>query len=133
MKIALILFLLLTNVFGAIQIAEAQTKQQQKIQVNNQKKFTRSKITVKFLSLIEDSRCAEGTNCVWAGNAQIKIEVSKQGAKEIFELNTNLKPKSVKFEGYTIELISLVPTPKENIRINRNGYVATFAVSKSTK
>lgn len=133
MKIALILFLLLTNVFGAIQIAEAQTKQQQKIQVNNQKKFSQSKITVKFLSLIEDSRCAEGTKCVWAGNAQIKIEVSKQGAKETFELNTNLKPKSVKFEGYTIELISLVPTPKENIRINRNGYVATFAVSKSTK
>ena len=133
MKITLILSLLLIIVFAAPQIAGAQTKQQQKIQINKQKKFSGSKITVKFLSLVEDSRCAEGTRCVWAGNAQIKIEVSKNGAKKTFELNTNLDPKSATFGDYTIELVDLTPVPKANIRINRNGYVATFAVSRLKK
>lgn len=133
MKIVLILFLLLTNVFGVFQTAEAQTGERQKIQVNKQKTLLKSKLTIKFLSLVEDSRCPEGTRCIHAGNAQIKIEVSKRGAKETFELNTNTGAKSATFDGYAIELISLTPVPKENIRINRNGYVATFAVSRSKK
>lgn len=105
----------------------------QKIQVNKQKKFTKSKLTVKFVSLLEDSRCPEGTNCVWAGNARIKIEVWNGRAKNTFELNTNLGAKGASFEGYAIELINLTPVPQENIHIARNGYVAEFAVSRLTR
>ena len=133
MKTKLILALLLAFVFGTIQTVEAQSREQQKIQINKQKKFSSSNLTVKFVSLIEDSRCPEGTNCIWAGNAKIKIEVSKNGKKETFELNTTVEPKVATFNGYAIELVSLVPVPKENIRINRNGYVATLAFSKLTK
>ena len=133
MKTKLILALLLTFIFGAIQTIEAQNREQQKVQINKQKKFSRSNLTIKFVSLIEDSRCPEGTNCVWAGNAQIKIEVSKSGKKEIFEVNTNLGPKGATYNGYAIELISLTPVPKENIRINRNGYMATFVISRLTR
>lgn len=133
MKIALTLFLLLTSVFAGFQTVEAQTKETQKIQINKQKTFLKSKITVKFLSLIEDSRCPEGANCIHAGNAQIKIEVGKNGEKKIFELNTNIGPKGAIFDGYAIELISLTPVPAENIRINRNGYVATLAVGRLKK
>ena len=130
MKTKLILALLLTIVFGTIQTVEAQSRQQQKIQIHKQKKFSKSNLTVKFVSLIEDSRCPEGANCVWAGNAKIKIEISKNGKKETFDLNTTVEPKVATFNGYAIELLSLTPVPKENIRINRNGYIATFAVSK---
>lgn len=133
MKTKLILALLLTFLFGTIQIIEAQSRERQKVQINKQKKFSRSNLTIKFVSLIEDSRCPEGTNCVWAGNAKIKIEVSKGRAKETFEINTNLGPKGATYNGYAIELISLTPVPKENIRINRNGYVATFVVSRLTR
>ena len=133
MKTKLVLALLLTFIFGTIQITEAQSRQQQKVQINKQKKFSRSSLTIKFVSLIEDSRCPEGTNCVWAGNAKIKIEVIKGRAKETFEINTNLGPKGATYDGYSIELISLTPVPKENIRINRNGYVATFTVSRLTR
>lgn len=133
MKTKLILALLLTFVFGTIQIIEAQSRQQQKVQINKQKKFSKSNLTIKFVSLVEDSRCPEGTDCVWAGNAKIKIEVIKGRAKETFEINTNLGPKGATYDGYSIELISLTPVPKENIRINRNGYVATFTVSRLTR
>jgi hypothetical protein len=133
MKTKLILALLLTFIFGTIQTVEAQSREQQKVQINKQKKFSRSNLTIKFVSLIEDSRCPEGTNCIWAGNAKIKIEVGKGGKKETFEVNTNLGPKGATYDGYAIELISLTPTPKENIRINRNGYMATFTISRLTR
>ena len=130
MKTKFILALILTLAFGAGLAVEAQTRQQQKIQINKQKRFSRSNLTVKFVSLIEDSRCPVGTNCIWAGNAKIKIEVGKGRNKKIFEVNTNVGPKGAAFDGYQIELVDLTPVPRENIRINRNGYVATFAVSR---
>lgn len=130
MKTNLIAALLLTLVLGTFQIAEAQSQERQKVQIHKQKRFAKSNLTVKFVSLIEDSRCPEGANCIWAGNAKIKIEIGKSGKKETFEVNTTLGPKGATYNGYAIELVSLVPVPRENIRINRNGYVATFAVSR---
>ncbi len=130
----LILTLILTLAFGSLFPAEAKTGKQIKILVNREKAVPGSKLTIKFVSLVEDSRCPEGTNCVWAGNAKIKVTVrTRGGASKTFELNTNLGAKGETFEGYAINLVSLTPTPKENIRINRNGYTATFTVSRLTR
>lgn len=130
-----ILILFLTFGFGGMMTARAQDDSPQiTVRVGNQKKESRSQLTVKFLSLVEDSRCPEGTNCVWAGNAKIKVTVSKRGSQsKTFELNTNLGAKGETYEGYAFNLVSLTPTPKGNIRINRNGYTATFAVSRLTR
>ncbi len=132
MKTKFILALIITLAFGAF-AAEAQTKERQKIQINKQKRFSRSNLTVKF-SLEEDSRCPVGATCVWAGNAKIKVEISRNGRnKQTFEMNTNLGAKGAAYKGYQVELVSLTPVPKENVRVNRNGYVATFAVSRLTR
>ncbi|MDQ3711239.1 MAG: hypothetical protein M3388_03360 [Acidobacteriota bacterium] len=129
-----LLSLILTIVFGTFMQAEAKPKQQFKLLVNNQKVISGSQITVKFISVIEDARCPEGTNCIQAGNATIQIKVSKRGGEsKTFELNTNLGPKGDTFEGYAINLVNLTSTPKDNIRINRNGYTATFVVSRLTR
>ncbi len=130
----LVLSLILTFAFGSFLTAEAQTKERINILVGKQKQASRSGLTVKFVSLIEDSRCPEGTNCIQAGNAKIKVTVSKRGGEsKTFELNTNFGPKGETFEGYAINLVSLTPTPKDNIRINRNSYTATFTVSRLTR
>ena len=130
MKFVLVSSLLLTFVIGVTARAETQNRETQKIRIEKQKKFAKSKLTVRFVSLLEDSRCPEGVDCVWAGNARIKIEVWNRRTKNTYELNTNLGAKGANFEGYAIELIALTPIPKENIRIDRNSYVAEFAVSK---
>jgi hypothetical protein len=84
-----------------------------------------------FVSVIEDSRCPEDANCVWAGNAKVRIKIGKaNGAVKTFELSSNLEPKTVAFEGYEIKLTNLDPKPRTNIRINRNGYAAAFTVTK---
>lgn len=127
--------LILTFVFGGFVSAVSAQNGAQKIsvRVGKQTKASRSKLTVKFVELVEDSRCAEGTNCVWAGNATIKVTVSKDGASETFEMNTNLGAKGNVFAGYAINLTSLTPTPKSNVRLNRNAYTATFSVSHMTR
>jgi len=125
-----ILAVLLTFVLGVF--AQAQTNQKVTVQINQQKTIAKNKLTIKFVSLVEDSRCPTDTNCIWAGNAKITIKVSNgKSAAKAFQINTNLKPQTVSFAGYEIKLTDLNPHPATNIRINRNGYTATFVVSKS--
>ncbi len=129
-----ILVLILTFILGSVPQANGQTNQQVSVRINQQKTIAGTNLTVRFVSLVEDSRCPTNVNCVSAGNAKIKIEVGRRnGASRIFELNTNLKPQIISYAGFEIKLINLNPKPATNIRIDRNGYTATFTVRKSTK
>ena len=92
---------------------EAQDGQEIELKITKQKVVTKDKIKIKFLSVVEDSRCPEGVNCIWAGNAKIKIEVSQKNQKEIFDINTNLGEKGVSFKDYAINLEKLTPAPKK--------------------
>lgn len=123
-----ILALLLTLVFGTF--LQAQTNQKITVQINHQKTLAKNKLTIKFVALVEDSRCPTDTNCIRAGNAKIKIALKKGGASKTFELNTNDQLQAVSFAGYAIKLTDVNPKPATNIRINRNGYTAIFTVSR---
>lgn len=125
------LTLLITLVFGGSVIAQMKTGREVKVQVNNQARVAGTKYTVKFVEMVEDSRCPTGTNCVWAGNAKIKIQITKNGkTPKILELNSN-GPETAAFDGHTFKLTALTPHPAMNIRINRNGYIATIRVAKT--
>ncbi len=39
--------------------------------------------TLKFIEVLEDSRCPEITTCIWAGRAKVLIEVSENGKESI--------------------------------------------------
>jgi hypothetical protein len=112
--------------FGTVSAVSAKQIQ---VQINTETKI--NGIRIKFIDMLEDSRCPTDTQCIWAGNAKIKIGLSNSGrsAKQV-ELNTGLKPQSIVFGGYEIKLIKLTPAPASNIRIRKDGYVATFSVTK---
>ncbi len=133
MKI-LIFTLLITFAFGAVIITQAQDEHNRlKVLFGSQKTFTKDKIKVKFLSLVEDSRCPEGVNCIWAGNAKIVVEISDKRQKEKFEINTNLGPKGATFGGYAINLTDLSPAPKQGKTTDKKSYIATFEISRLTR
>lgn len=116
--------------FGSFTAVSA--KQPQEISVKiNEESSARGGIRVKFLELVDDSRCPRDTTCIWAGNAQIKVRVKKNGRSKVLVLNSNIEPKSAAFGGYTFRLVKLTPEPRSNIRINRNGFVATIEIKKS--
>ncbi|MHB1330849.1 MAG: hypothetical protein ACYCY6_02685, partial [Minisyncoccota bacterium] len=78
-------------------------------------------------ALIEDSRCAEGVQCVWAGTVRVKVEI-KSGlgiANETFELN-----KPITTEAEEITLVSVTPAPKQGESLTPEDYHFNFNVKK---
>lgn len=62
------------------------------------------------VSKIEDSRCPEGCDCVWAGEVKVYLELNENGER----LNTCLALPShpnVQFNQYKIELKDVDPYP----------------------
>ena len=131
----ILLILVFTLSFGAFSAASAQTAQKVSILINKQKIVVKNKLSIKFASLIEDSRCPTDVQCIQAGEARITIEISNGGGKapKTFEIGIGKTPQTVSYSGYNIKLTALTPQPASNIRINRNGYTATFTVAKAKK
>ncbi len=125
--------LILTLAFGIILNAEAKTSEV-KLRLAQEKSAPRTAIKIKFLSVIEDSRCPEGVNCIWAGVAKIKIQLRKAGkSAQMFELNTNQMDKSINFEGHQIKLAAVTPYPKSGTATNASSYSATLTITELTK
>lgn len=69
---------------------------------------------VRFESVVEDSRCPVDVNCVWAGNAEIVLEVVKDGEEPAFMHLNTLRDRATEanYLEYTIELVDLEPKPR---------------------
>lgn len=130
MKTLMIAFVL-TLFFGGAVAANAQRTETARIKINNSKRLPNSRISIRFLELVEDSRCPTGVQCIQAGVARIKIEVRGVHGPATFTVDTNGKAADV--QGFRVSLTALTPAPANNIRINRNGYVATFVVSRISR
>jgi len=119
-----------TLLFSGFTLAAAQRTETFRVRVNHGKNAARGRINVRFLKMIEDSRCPRDVQCIQAGNAKIRIRVSKGRRAEILTLNTDRRNDVATFGGYEFRLTALTPEPRSNIRINPNGYVATIEVTK---
>ena len=87
------------------------------VALGGQKRAVAGGITVKFIAVIEDSRCPRGTQCVWAGNAKVKIGLSKGRKAKTIELDSNVGNTLVQFQGYDIKFVSLRPEPGEKVKM----------------
>ena len=94
--------------------------------------ITGEDMSVKFEAILEDSRCPEGVQCVWAGNARIELAVTKAGEDTAsLELNTNDRyPVEAHYLDYTITLIDLKPYPKAAEQKDIENYTATIEIQK---
>ncbi|HEX8691911.1 MAG TPA: hypothetical protein VF746_05810 [Longimicrobium sp.] len=89
-------------------------------------------LSVRFESVPSDSRCPTGVQCIWAGNAVVRVVLSKDGKAAGFELNTNLEPRTASYLNYEIELLQLDPYPTaKGGAISQSQYRATFVVRKA--
>jgi hypothetical protein len=75
---------------------------------------TFKKASVKFLKVVEDSRCPSDVNCIWEGQAIVLVEVTEAG-KETQKVELLYgKRKNISLfssEGYSLEGMSLKPYP----------------------
>ena len=110
--------------------AFAQSKETFTLNVGKQKTAKKSRLKIKFLGVTEDSRCPVGVNCIWAGNAKVKVRIVGARSTKVFEFNTNSGPKGDIFEGWSIVVDSLTPEPHANKPINPKSYKAKFTITR---
>lgn len=129
-----IFILTMIAMLGITSFAAAQSPDTLEIKAGKEKTGSRSKLKVKFISVLEDSRCPTGAQCVWAGNAKIKISVtSKRMGTKIFEINTEMGAKGDIFDGFAINLESLTPSPTAVGKIDPKKYKAKFTITRLTR
>ena len=89
------------------------------------------KFVLQLDSIIEDSRCPEGAECIWAGNAKAKFNLTDAGNNHQFILNTNTAFGSDTIFGeIRYKLINLLPYPSVNKPLQYSGYSAVITVTK---
>jgi hypothetical protein len=89
--------------------------------------FDGGKLSVKFVSVSEDSRCPKNEQCVWAGNARVELEVRvATGAPRAVSLDTNKGAREVEVDSYSLGLVDLAPVPVSARAIAPGEYRATL-------
>ena len=105
--------------------------QEFELKINQEAAIEGEGLAVVFESVVEDSRCPEGVDCIWSGNAKIRIRSSKQKhASAPIELNTDVGPKSSSYLDYEIKLVALKPRPKADRPVQPNEYKAALIITK---
>jgi len=83
------------------------------------------KATIKFLKVVEDSRCPADVNCIWEGQAIVWVAVTETGKemKQVELLYGKRINKSIfSSEGYSLKGMSLSPYPP-SANIGKMDYV----------
>ncbi len=73
--------------------------------------------TVRFDSVIEDSRCPTGAMCVWAGRAEVQLTMTHpDGPDDLHQARLVDRPDSntALVEGWFVEFVDLLPRPAIN-------------------
>ncbi len=95
-------------------------------------------VSIKFLEVVEDSRCPTGVTCIWAGRAVVKVEVTSNGNKEEKMMtfgeikrgevkNTNLYSS----KEFSINGLMLNPYPTSESTGKDKGYVLLICEEKN--
>lgn len=123
---------LITSILVLLGFSLVQAQKSEKVTVKNggQAISKTGRITVKFLEMIEDSRCPADVSCVWAGVARIKIRLTRKGKSSDFELNTNQADKPAVFQGYSVALKDLEPRQSTTSKYSPSAYSVTLIVKK---
>jgi hypothetical protein len=83
-------------------------------------------LTVCFDSILSDSRCPDGANCIWAGEAIARFNI-KVGQNEVRKVDLRLSNDTV-INGYKFSFISLNPYPSASQEISVNDYIARIII-----
>ncbi len=89
-------------------------------------------IRLRFDSVPEDSRCPKTLQCVSAGNARVRLEVTVgSAAPSVVELNTARGPREAEIEGFRLVLEDLAPYPRTSEPTPAEEFVATLSVLRT--
>lgn len=89
-------------------------------------------ITVEFLEVVADSRCAEGVTCVQQGKADVKIGVTVDGGARqdaVLEVTPG-RTTTQKFDRFQVELVRLLPDPPHAGGVEQSEYELELRITE---
>lgn len=91
-------------------------------------------LSLTFERVPEDSRCPINVNCVWAGNAVVRLAVRVAGAtRDPIELHTTtIDKREATIDGFRVRLVQLAPARTEGTALTQDQYAATLTVVRSS-
>lgn len=138
MKLILIsLMLLLMNCPGqdsnqaSNSAREIPMDQEFELKIGQEARIKGERLKTKFISVLEDSRCPKGVQCIHAGQGRVAVQLTRGNKKaETVELSTASTGPEADFDGYQIKLVSLNPYPIMDRPLKPADYVLVLAVRK---
>ena len=111
MKAVILTFVALVVTLLGVGVASAKPRTVS-LRLGENKTVMKEKIKISFVEVIEDSRCPKGVNCVWAGNAKVKVTAAVgRGAAQTFEINSGTGVRGFTAGGYAFNFVSLTEKP----------------------
>lgn len=93
-----------------------------------------TELRVTFDRVTEDSRCPINVNCIWAGNAVVRLATRiadvTRGPIELHTTTADKRGGTV--DGYRVQLVRLTPARTEGTSIAQDQYIATITVVRSS-
>ena len=95
-------------------------------------------LELKFVEVLQDSRCPKNVNCVWAGEVVISIDVFENGNK-INQKKLSISAKSYiqnllgnlfKSEGLTVSVFNVLPYPVSGKKTKLEDYYIQLDIRK---
>jgi len=131
---------MLASLLALVLVLPAFAHQEDKItlRVGQQKSAMRGDLKIKFVRVLEDSRCPRDVNCIWAGNAKVELKVTgPDGNTKTIVVNTmgNLTngPSGGQFDTYAINLVGLTPQPVSGRKLSSRDYRLALEVRRITR
>jgi hypothetical protein len=102
-----------------------------KVQLGQSRAAQSGRITVRFISVVEDSRCPMNARCIWAGNARVRLAVSRGRSSRTIVLNSNKGEQSAEAFGFKIEFADLQPQKGAPRPMSRRPQTVTLNVERA--
>jgi hypothetical protein len=102
------------------------------VEIGLGEEVVRNNVSVRFNTVIEDSRCPADAVCIQAGQARVSVTVTVDGQNELLAL-TNVPDggQPVEYQGYRISLQDLQPYPLASQPTDPDAYQATILIEEA--
>jgi len=126
------LVLLLFTVMGCDEVSNSQTftlGKESTFGINQLYTSTDGRNTLQITE-INDSRCPDGVECIWAGEVSLKGEWTGSGIKIPVEFSSVILEQQKVPDGFTIQIVDVKPYPKYGVVTKPEDFVITLLIQK---
>lgn len=134
MKNIIAAFLLVFSACTKDEVEVAQTPLASKVELSFDTELVYQEGVKIKVTKVEDSRCPQGTTCIWAGMAKVFFTITDKGVSRDASVDFESKPikTTVELGGtkYEVEVSEVLPYPKNISEINQKDYKVSVTVKK---